>query len=115
MTEIIHLDLTGDPAKIPQVFGAATDAILAVPRSTILFDLGRHAVDPSLLGKMLRWARRNEVLLRTRTRVQFLVIPRFWHRIQWRLAMLLDRPVVPSVIVRSRAGAMAWLARHGDL
>ena len=112
MSEVIHIDLGGELASVAQVLGAATDAILAAPRSTLVFDLGANAVDPNLLGKMWRWIRRNHTLLRARTRTQILVIPKFWHRVQWRLGMMLERPVVRSVIVRSHARASAWLGRQ---
>ncbi len=103
------VDLSGDVANAGATLGALTDAILAGRAAVLVFDLGKSAVDPRLLTPMVRWFRRNETLIRTRTSAHVLVVPRLWHAIQWRLAMLFESPVVPTTLVRSRAAAVAWV------
>jgi hypothetical protein len=106
----LHVDLSGDVARTVPILGAATDAILAGRGDVLVFDLGKNAVDPRLLGPMMRWHRRNEGVIRTRVRAQVLVVPRFWHALQWRLASMLDKPPIEFAIVRSSAAAHAWIA-----
>jgi hypothetical protein len=104
------VDLSGDIAKVSQILGAATDAVLAGRASSLVFDLGAHATDPRFLGPFHRWFRRNETLLRTRTKAHALVVPSIWHALQWWIVMKLDRPLIPVAVVRSRERAAAWLA-----
>jgi len=109
----LTIELGGDVSRVPQLLGTATTAILAGRASALILDFGENAVSPSLLGPLLRWAKRNEMVLRTRICGIVFVVPRTWHALQWRLAMLLERPPVRTVIVATRARALEWVAAHG--
>jgi hypothetical protein len=107
-------DFSGELRKIHRVLGGLTEALLAGRAETLVFDLGEHAVDPGLLGPLSRWNDRNGREFRTRVRAAAYVMPSRWARFQWWLVSLLERPPVPTAIVRTREEALEWLAMHGN-
>jgi hypothetical protein len=109
--DTLFIALDQKPVTTARALGHATEALLRGQPRAIVFNLGAHATDSSLLRPLTRWHRKTEVLLRARKAFLVFVVPRFWHYVQWRLATAWAREGVKVDVTRSMEGARARVAR----
>jgi hypothetical protein len=108
---ITRIDLSGDASTFTSALGLASDAVVG-GTEYMVFDLGRNALDPRLLGVITRWWRRHAPYVRARVTGVAFVIPGFFARLQHRLSHWLESPHVPWKITSTAPAADAWIHRH---